>query len=329
MKRFILFFLTMTILICLGVGFFKLHPDIFFAAIWFLIFISIVTPITSRISSIFSQLSIYIAILVLGFLWYIFNDILLHLISENINSNPYGEYVLSQFEFRLSLSIFVLKIIKNSWLTDTRLFICTGLLTLQIFIYQRLRKFVCNRLPTRLFEFIITVFSHVSTDISRYLASSLVLALVDGAMWCLAGFLLQFDNFILMTFIMVICAFIPHIGLLIAGCLSLTFIESGLFLIQLGGLLIAMASIWFINHTIFRDRQQLAKPVSIFILMLVPPAGYALFRLLSVFITMPHDTAFWGFFLAAPLTFVSALTAKTIREYSDLIHKKSLQSRKS
>ncbi|MBN1464968.1 hypothetical protein JXA02_04355 [candidate division KSB1 bacterium] len=325
MQRLLWFILTLTIVICGAYAILQVQADLFFAALWFLIYASLIRPVTNRMPA--RRFLICAAIILCGALWYVLNDALLRLVSANINSNPYGDYILAQLEFRLSLSIFILKIIKNSWLTDSRLFICIGLLLVHVSIGPQLTRWLFSRLPARLFEFIVTVFSHINIEASRYLATSLILACVNGALWCLACFLLQFDNFMLMTFLMFICAFLPHIGLIIAALLSLVFVETGLFLIQIGGLLITVALIWFIDHTLFQNQEQIGRYMPVTLLFFLPPLSYAAVMLLNIFIPLPVDHPFSAFFLAVPLVHIAALTSTTMQKYSRLIHKMPLQAR--
>ncbi|MBN1561819.1 hypothetical protein JW998_16330 [candidate division KSB1 bacterium] len=325
MKSLLWFILTAMMLAGSALALFYLQTNLFFALLWMLIFAAVLTAVSHRLPS--SSRMIVCAAILLGGVWYLYNDTLLQLISAHINSNPYGDYILSQFEFRLSLSIFILKIIKNSWLTDSRLLICGILMLIHLFICRRLIRLLYDRLPGRLFEFCVTALAHMKIDIGHYLASSVALALLNSALWCLAGFLLQFDNFILMMFIMFICAFIPRIGLFIAALLSLLFVESGLFLIQIGGLLIAVALIWFVDHILLQDQQQNRTHLPATLLLLLLPASYAAAMFLDLFIPLPADHPFLAFFLAAPVASISAIASRTMQKYASLIHKIPRQTR--
>jgi len=126
-----------------------------------------------------------------------------------------------------------------------------------------------------------------------------------------------------MTFLMIICTFFPRIGLFVAVLLSLLFVESGLFLIQLGGLFIAAASVWFVDHTIFRDQKQITTYIPILVLASLPLICYVFFWILA----LPYEYFFLGSFMSAPLVHVSALISSTIYKFSSLIHRKSFEMR--
>jgi predicted PurR-regulated permease PerM len=177
-----------------------------------------------------------------------------------------------------------------------------------VLIFPGFFKLCAKAIPTRYFEFVVAALSRLKRALQQYFVASFSFALLNSALWCLAAYLLQFDNFILMTFIMFLCAFVPRIGLFVAAVLSLLFVESGLFLIQLGGMLIALASIWFIDHTALRSHilVQTRLPVSLFIVL--PILGYIAF-------------SFSGFFLAAPFFYVMAESTQIIAKYALLIHK--------
>ena len=307
-KKIRIFLINAILLISAAFGLYALNEDVFFGLIWFFILASLAATLSERIARPTQQLLLYLGMLFLAAVWYIYNDALFFLVSTSVNSNPYGEYLIDQFGFRLTLSIFVLKAILKIWLTDERLIIAILLLLANILIFPGIFRACAMAIPARFFEFVVSVSSHLKRSLHQYFAASFSFALLNSALWCLAAYLLQFDNFILMTFIMFLCAFIPRIGLFVAAVLSLLFVESGLFLIQLGGMLIALASIWFVDHTALRSHilVQTQLPVSLFIVL--PVLGYAIF-------------AFPGFFLSAPFFFILAESTQVISKYTPLIHK--------
>lgn len=301
----IVFLLTALILLGIGAGLYILSADFFFGFAWFFLIIAI---FSKRLSLRPKSYPLYFSLLLFAVAWIIYNDALFYLISTQVNSNPYGEYFIDQFGRRLSLSIFVLKIVLKMWLTDTRLLIAGGLWLGHLCIFPRLLKSLFSALPTRYFELVVLTTSRAFAEVQHYAVRSFVRALISGALWCVAAFLLQFDNFILMTFIMLLCAFIPFIGLYVAALLSLLFVESGLFLIQLGGMLIALASIWFVDHTLFKNSAHITTRFPIVLLIVLLVLGYKIF-------------AFTGFFLAGPLAYLSLLFSHNLSKNWTLIHK--------
>lgn len=306
-KTFLLFLLSLSVLTIPGFIVFQFNVDLFFAVLWFFALSAVLSTLTTRLVSSSARLLIgFVAFGLLG-VWFVFNDTLFLLVSENVNSNPYGEYMLGQFEFRLLLSIFVLKAILKIWLTDTRLMIAAILLLIQIAMSPFMRHLLMS-LPARWFEFIVHSASLLKIEFRRYITVSIGEALLNSLLWCLAAFLLQFDNFILMTFIMLLFSFIPRIGLFIGAALSLLFVETGLFLIQLGGMLIALASMWFVAHTFIREQELLDRAIPLYALALLPVAGYFVF-------------SFWGLFLTAPVVYLALSLSRILSENTELIHK--------
>lgn len=309
--RIVMLILVSLFVLCgAGLALYLFNADLFFAFAWFFVFVSTISHLTSRLTSTRAKILILMVFVIIAGLWFVFNDALFLLISTSVNSNPYGEYFLGQFEFRLLLSIFVLKAILKMWLTDVRLIIAGIFVLFHFGLLQPLFRLVLMSVSSRFFEFFVFAGARLEAELERYITVSLGMALVNSLLWCLAAFLLQFDNFILMTFIMLLFSFIPRIGLFVGAALSLLFVESGLFLIQLGGMLIALASIWFIDHILFKEQDLLDKSIPIFVLPLLPIAGYFLF-------------SFWGLFLAAPLVYMSVLLAVNLSENMPLIHKSS------
>ncbi len=307
LKTVLLFLLSLSVLIISGFVFYHFNVDLFFAVLWFLALSAVLSTLTTRLITNIVRLLIWFVTFVLLAVWFVFNDRLFLLVSESVNSNPYGEYILGQFEFRLLLSIFVLKAILKIWLTDARLMIAAILLIVQFAISPSIR-FLLMALPARLFEFVVHSTSLLKIKFRRYITVSISQALLNSVLWCLAAFLLQFDNFILMTFIMLLFSFIPRIGIFIGAALSLLFVESGLFLIQLGGMLIALASMWFVAHTFIRDQVLLDRTIPLYALALLPVAGYFVF-------------SFWGLFLAAPVVYLAVSLTRVLSENTRLIHK--------
>ena len=148
--------------------------------------------------------------------------------------------------------------------------------------------------------------THQTALFSKAASSAVLYALL----WGLAAFLLKFDNFMLMMFIMLLCAFIPHYGLFVGGILSLFYVESGLFLLQIGGICIAIASIWFVDHTLYKNQRPLTYRLPIFINLLILIAGYILF-------------SFYGLFFGTILVYVGYIMADKISENLTLRHQMS------
>jgi hypothetical protein len=296
-----------------GVILFQLNVDLFFGLLWFFALAAVLSSLTTTLVKKSAKLMVWLCAFVLLGLWFVFNDTLFLLVSESVNSNPYGEYFLGQFEFRIMLSIFVLKAILKIWLTDTRLVFATLLLLIQVAIVAPFMRYFLMTIPTRLFEFVVHAASHLKIEARRYITISLGEALLNSLLWCLAAYLLQFDNFILMTFIMLLFSFIPRIGLFVGAVLSLLFVESGLFLIQLGGMLIALASMWFVDHTFLKDQELLDSTIPLVLLAALPVAGYFVF-------------SFWGLFLTAPVVYLAVLMTRIFSQSAPLLHK-SVSSR--
>ncbi len=309
-RNVIIFILTLFMMVGAGFLIYILNADVFFALGWFVLLFAILSHATAGRARWQSKLIIWIGAVILAGIWVIFNEKLFLLISTSVNSNPYGEYFLGQFEFRLLLSIFVLKAILKMWLTDARLLIAAILLVLHVAVVAPSVRVLLRAMPGRIFEFVVYTGSLMSVELRRYLSVSFSMAIINSLLWCLAAFLLQFDNFILMTFIMLLFSFIPRLGLFVGAALSLLFVESGLFLIQLGGMLIALASIWFVDHTFVKDQDLLDKTIPLPVVAVLPAAGFVGF-------------SFWGLFLAAPVFYAVIIVARNIAENSPLIHKKN------
>lgn len=302
--------MTAISLFSIGLGLYSVNADFFFGLGWFFLLSSTVSIFTDRLSGIKSRWLVYLFIVIVAAVWFVFNDVLFYLLSTRVQSNPYGEYFIDQFEFRLTLSIFAIKTILNLWLTDTRLLFAGALWMINMTVFPRLLKYIFSILPIRTFEFVVLTTSQIITELKRYAVTSVGRAVISGALWCLATFLLQFDNFIIMTLIMLLCAFIPYAGLFVAALLSLLFVESGLFLIQLGGMLIALASIWFVDHTLIREQKSTQNLLLVILMTILPILGYVIF-------------VFPGFFFSAPFAYIAGLISFNIAKNWALIHKTS------
>jgi len=288
---------------------FALNGDLFWGGAWFLLIASLLTLISRRLHHTKSRVLWYLAAAALGLLWLLVNSTALRLIVENINTNPYGEYVIAQMKVRLELSVFMLKLISQAWLTDLRLFIVFLLFLFNRLIFPTLYKIVASRLPHSLFEFCLHTGKTVKADLIDYFSHSLALILINSLLWFLATFLLRFDNFIILTLIMVASMLTPRLGLFLTAALSVIYVESGLFMLQLGGIFIAAASVWFIDHTLFSKQAPDLAMRQIALLAAAMACGYFLF-------------SFPGLFAAGPLLIISTTIGTHASRDWDLIHRR-------
>ncbi len=242
----------------------------------------------------------------LGVAWMLVNDAVYQLVALNINSNPYGEYFVSRFEFRLRLSLFILKLISRVWLTDSRMVIVYILFIANAMTFPTVLKSLSLRLPHKWFEFFVHTTGEIISVVRSYLAASFAHFIVNTFLWCLAAFLLRFDNFVILTAIMALCSFTPYFGLFFGAAMAVVYVESGLFMLQLGGIFIAAASIWFVDHTLFSTGDPPGR-WRLIVLLASLPVGYALF-------------SFPGLFAAAPFTHLALLLSDKIYTGTSLIH---------
>ena len=293
-----------------GVGFllYVADQDFFWGFFWFLIIASFLKIASQKMSAQKSKTALHITAAAIGLLWLAANSAAFELVAKNINTNPYGEYFVSQFQFRLALSVFILKIISKAWITDGRLVIISLLFLANYFTFPAIFKFLSSRLSPRSFEFFVHTCKNIQTDLVSYLASRFALFVLNSFLWCLAAFFLRFDNFVILTVIMAICAFTPRLGLFLAAALSIVYVESGLFMLQLGGIFIATASVWFVGYTLFRDWTHPCPKLYVVLLLLLLPIGYVLL-------------SFPGLFVVAPAIIFSFAVGARMTENLPLIHK--------
>jgi hypothetical protein len=294
-------------LACFGAVLYLLDQDIFWGVLWYIFIASFLKVASREINSKRSRIVLYLTAILLGFIWIIANSSAYHLLAQNINTNPYGEYFISQFEFRLQLSLFMLKFVSKAWLTDVRLLVVILLFVSSPFTFPAIFKKLSSLVPLRYFEFFVHSCTKIKDEVISYCAPRLTLFMVNTLLWCLAAFLLRFDNFVILTAIMAICTLTPTFGLFLAAALSVLYVESGLFMLQLGGIFIGTASVWFIDYTIFKDRPlKLSNGLSIALILLLP-LGYVIF-------------SFPGLFAAAPITFLSVTIGSIVAKNTRLIH---------
>lgn len=282
--------------------------DIFWGLLWFLFIASFLNEQARRLAERRRKMALYLAAAALGIGWMLINGPLLHTLVAHLKPNPYGEYFVTQFRFRLGLSVFILDLISKAWLTDVRTLILFLLFAVNAFTLPTAVKFIMQRMPRAWFEFILHTGKEIKTAIRSFLGKSFVLFVVNGSLWFLAAFFLRFDNFIILTAIMAVCALTPSLGLFLGAAISVVFVESGLFMLQLGGIFIATASIWFVDYTIFKEREKGVSSLQVAAMAAALPLGYLLF-------------SFAGLFAAAPLTFVAAIIGEKIFKNFPLILK--------
>jgi len=282
--------------------------DIFWGLLWFIFIVSFLNEQARRLFDKRRKIALYSAAVALGIGWMLINGPLLRLIGAHLNSNPYGEYFITQFRFRLLLSMFILDLISRAWLTDVRAVIVFLLFAANAVTFPAAFKFASLKMPHTWFEFVLHTWKEIKTEIRSFLGMSFVLFAVNTSLWFLAAFFLRFDNFIILTAIMALCTLTPSLGLFLGAAISVVFVESGLFMLQLGGIFIATASIWFIDYTIFKDRERGVSSLQVAAMAAALPLGYLLF-------------SFAGLFAAPPLTFVAVVIGEKIFKNFPLIFK--------
>ncbi|RPI02767.1 MAG: hypothetical protein EHM72_03370 [Calditrichaeota bacterium] len=292
-------FISMIILGCGVIAVFDV--DLLVGVIWYLVIIALYLNLSRR------RIGGWVLILLLPALigWVLVNQAAFQWLEGQIKSNPYGSYFLNHLQIRLTLSIALLKLITTFWLTDQRALFSILFCVMHIFIAAPVKRGFFNLFGHRYFEFIVTFVERSISSVYRYLAAGIVTALISGTLWGAAAALLRFDNFIIMTFIMAFASFFPRLGLFIGALFSLFYVESGLFLLQLGGMLIAAASIWFLNHALEFD--QSGENLTSFL-----PEGLVIFAPAYVFLS------FYSLFIGIPLFFISRMIAQNFIRYLPL-----------
>jgi len=286
---------------------FRIHKDLVFSLAWYAILSSALTPFISRTLRPRDIFFYFIIIAALFASWMMVNNSVFALLEELINTNPYGDYVLANIDFRLSLSIFIMKFIITAWPTDVRILIVFVLLIANLLTFPRLKRYILSQIKQPYFEFVVYSHSVIKGHLRILFSKSASTAVLHGVLWGLAALLLKFDNYVLMMFVMMLCAFIPHYGLFVGGVLSLFFVESGLFLLQIGGLCIALASIWFVDHTIYKNKRPLTYRVPLWLNVGIIVLGYALF-------------SFYGLFFSTILIYAGYIISDTISTNLALWH---------
>jgi hypothetical protein len=279
------------LLLAAGVCLYWLNKDVFVSVLWYGLIASVL--FSDRILLYTTpKLLRFMGVIVLFLIWSLTNTTLLRLLEKAIVTNPYGDYIFNQFNFRLGLSIFILKFVSFFWMTNIRLLLTALMLAGHALMFSALIKYFFRRLPHRCFEFGVFFFKKARFNTENYTGIAIRSALLNAPLWGIAAVLLRFDNSIVLIFIMATSSFIPRLGLFVGALLSLFFVESGLFLLQLGGLLIAAASIWFLDHSLFQNSPQ-------------PQTGLFTVVLLAVVIIAYFFASFSGLFLTAPLACIS------------------------
>jgi len=278
------------LLLAAGDCLYWLSKDLFVSVIWYGLIASVLFSRTPFYRM--QKLLLLPGVIVLFAIWGLTNTALLRLLEKTIVTNPYGDYIFNQFNFRLTFSIFILKFISLFWMTHLRLLLTALMLAAHVLTSSALKNYFFNRLPHRCFEFSAFFLQKAWSNTGNYAAIAIRSALLNAPLWGIAAILLRFDNAVVLVFIMAVSSFIPRLGLFVGALLSLFFVESGLFLLQLGGLLIAVASIWFLDHSLFQNSPQ-------------PQAGLFTVALPAVVIIAYFFASFYGFFLAAPLACIS------------------------
>ena len=291
-KRSLLSLLFAAILSALCRGVYRLNADLLIAFLWYAV-LSAVLFGGKRLSAKPTGLA---AVTVLFALWAWLNQDALRLLETAVRTNPYGDYFFNHFRLRLKLSIFILKLIAAIWPSDVRLVLTALMLSAHALTFPTLRDRLFRRLRQQEFEFTVFFLGTALRRSGDYLRAWTTAALFYAPLWGAAAYLLQFDNAVLLLFIMAAAAAIPGLGFFIGIALSLFFVESGLFLFQLGGMSIAAASIWFIRHSLLPGKASSETP---WLYLAVLPAVFYLF-------------SFAGLFAAAPLTVVGRAFAAAL-----------------
>jgi len=307
LKKTALLFIVIAGMIGVSVLFYLADQDIFWGLLWFIFTASFLNEQARRLGEKRRKTALYSAAVALGIGWMLINGPLLHLLVAHLNANPYGEYFIAQFRFRLLLSVFILDVISRAWLTDARVLIVFLLFAANAVTFPAAFKYASHKMPQSWFEFILHTSKEIIAELRSFLGKSFVLFVVNTSLWFLAAFFLRFDNFIILTAIMALCTLTPSLGLFIGAAISIVFVESGLFMLQIGGIFIATASIWFVDFTIFKERDTVISSLQIAAMVIALPLGYVLF-------------SFAGLFAAAPLTFVFSIIASRIFKNFSLIH---------
>lgn len=302
-----------SLLIAAGACLFWIDKDLSVSVIWYGLIASVLLIDRRPIRRI-PKLLLILSVAVLFTLWGLANTAVLRLLEKTIVTNPYGDYLLNRFDFRLALSIFILKLVDFFWMTDLRLLLTALMLAAHVLTFSAFKNHFFNRLPHRRFEFSVFFFQKARLNTENYTGTAISSALLNAPLWGIAAVLLRFDNAVVLIFIMAIASFIPRLGLFVGALLSLFFVESGLFLLQLGGLLIATASIWFLDHSLFQN-----KPHT--------HTGLSTVALLAVLVTAYYPASFYGLFLAAPFACISYGIADALSSSLPLLFPHNVQQK--
>jgi len=306
-KSLLLSSVVLVVIAGAAVGVYLLDQDIFFGIFWFLILNSTLSHVQYRFPTSSQRLMLYCVFIISASIWVLTNQSIIRLAANHLNSNPYGDYMISDFTARVSLSVFVLKMLLKCWLNDVRLVIVALLVLANVLTFPRLKKWLISQLSHRWFEFVFAGVHRIKLKLYTYLGHSFALAVLSALMWGLAALLLKFDNVLVMTIVMALSAFIPHIGLFVGAGLSLLFVESGLYLLQFGGLLIAFASIWFVVQTLFVSSLPESNLLQYIMMMSLLVLGYI-------------GASFTGLFSLPPLIYIYSVFYTSFRQNFKLVH---------